>query len=1079
MFALLSLAACNNLSDEENLNTPKQLPIFQATIEDSGVSKENSRAYIDDAVRLRWNENDEISLFYGDTYNLNYVFAGKTGDNSGNFKPGIDPGFYSGNDIANNVAVYPYKAETKFDDSDEGAVIYTFPEEQTYASGSVGLGANVMVATTKNTDDKKLIFRNAVSYLCVKLYGECQVVSSIEVKGNNGESLAGEAAIYVGYNEDPETIINQGSESVTLNCGDGVIVGETEKQATSFWIVIPPQEFTKGFTVTVNGTNGESEEFKGDAKADFPRNVYNTMTRKLTQLADETLYGADVITALINGTRTYLGNDGLTTYWLAGDKVGVYTQEGGECIKFTAPTSADAYSGIFRGALKGKTPLYAYYPYNPDGGNDPAAVKTTLASEQKQSTFGTNDIKASISLQRATNTTFNFASVLTLVTARINAVGSPLENYTLQSITLRAKPADESTTKPIVTGNLTIDLTNDNATSFIDGVDYVTYMFDTPADLFVGQIEAPMLINPASIVAGTVLEMTVQTAEGPYAVITREANKSFAANKRYTFTSNFVDLGDNIKYYDLYEDGNPFESVTFVNANNDKMIESSYYTGSNLNNGQDYVNTKKALDVECTYNEAEGVWEGVIPYLYDFSGLVASFTTVDADAVVTVEGVEQVSGETVNDFTNEITYVVKNTNGSNQQTKVRLRNTGLPVVTLTGTVNSKETDFDTIEGSTTMNINGTEYTCGLRLRGNSTQNMPKKPYAIKLDTKASILGMPKHKRWVFLANWLDRTMLRNDMAFYLAQQTGSWAPRGKHVELVLNGEYVGNYLLGEQIKIDENRLNIADYGWDDLIKEIPSPTTSDVANKIGYLLECDMAADSDEIYFEVKSPVPFYVYIKDPGDASEYSGTGSSYGATLAYTYINDYFSRVGTALINNDWTTIQSLIDYQSYADYWLFSEITVNQESKHPKSVYMHKDAGGKLKAGPAWDFDWGTFISMDNITNNSSTAGQIKDDFTMKYTMWYPYLFQDPTFVAMVKSRWTTLKAKFNTSVTYLNELSGMMALSDTFNHTMWPCTGFNKEYPNFDETLSYDAAIEKMRTNINARIEWLDTQINNLN
>ena len=255
MFALLSLAACNNLSDEENLNTPKQLPIFQATIEDSGVSKENSRAYIDDAVRLRWNENDEISLFYGDTYNLNYVFAGKTGDNSGNFKPGIAPGFHTGNNIDNNVAVYPYKAETKFDDSkDAGAVIYTFPEEQTYASGSVGLGANVMVATTKNTDDKKLIFRNAVSYLCVKLYGECQVVSSIEVKGNGGEALAGEAAIYVGYNEDPETIINQGSESVTLNCGDGVIVGETEKQATSFWIVIPPKEFTKGFTFTTQNT---------------------------------------------------------------------------------------------------------------------------------------------------------------------------------------------------------------------------------------------------------------------------------------------------------------------------------------------------------------------------------------------------------------------------------------------------------------------------------------------------------------------------------------------------------------------------------------------------------------------------------------------------------------------------------------------------------------------------------------------------------------------------------------------------------------------------------------------------------
>ena len=1069
MFALLSAAACNNLSDVEELQSQKKvLPNFEASIE-------GTRAYIDENIQLRWNAKDEISLFYGDTYNLNYVFAGETGDNAGSFKPGVDQGFYSGNNIDNNVAVYPYSDETKFDESDN-AVIYNFPAEQTYQPGSVAQGANVMVAAIQSKSDKKLLFRNAVSYLCVKLYGENQVVSSIDVKGNDGELLAGKASIYVGYNEDPETVMKQGTKTISLNCGDGVIVGNTKETATAFWIVLPPVEFAIGFTVTVNGTNGESEEFVVNQKANFPRNVYNDMTREVTEFTDVTLYGTDTITALINGTRTYLDSNGTTTYWLAGDKIGVYTKEGGESLRFTAATASDAYSGTFRGSLNGQTPLYAYYPYNPEAGTDPTAVKMTLATEQNEATFGLNDLKASISTQRSVGTTFDFAGLLTLISIRINAVDSPLQSNTLKSVTLRAKSANESDPNPIVTGNLTVNLTNGNATTFVDGADYVTYTLDTPKALSSGQIEIPVLINPASVKAGTPLEITVQTEEGPYAVITRSASKAYVANTRYTLTSNFINLSsDNIKYYDLYEEGNPLASVTFVNANNEKMIESSYYTGSGLNKGQDYVNTKRALDVECTYNETEGVWEGVIPYLYDFSGLVASFTTVDSDVVVTVEGVEQVSGETANDFNNEITYVVENAAGVRQQTKVRLKNTGLPVVTLNGQVYSKATDFDDIEGTTTMNINGTEYTCGLRLRGNSTQNMPKKPYAIKLDKKEEILGMPKHKRWVFLANWLDRTMLRNDMAFYLAQQTGSWAPRGKHVELVLNGEYVGNYLLGEQIKIDKNRLDIADYGWENLIAEIPSPTTADVANKIGYLLECDMSSASDEIYFEVTSPVPFFVYIKDPGDASEYMG---SYGGTLAYTYIKDYFSQVGTALSQSDWTTVQSLLDYQSYADYWLYSEITENQESKHPKSVYMHKDAGGKLKAGPAWDFDWGTFISMDNITDNSSTAGKIKDDFTMKYTMWYKYLFNDPTFVSMVKSRWSELKAKFNTSVTYLNELSGQMVLSDTFNHAMWPCTGFNGEYPNCDENLSYDAAITQMSTNLNARLEWLDSQINNM-
>lgn len=774
--------------------------------------------------------------------------------------------------------------------------------------------------------------------------------------------------------------------------------------------------------------------------------------------------GKDTIKATIakSVSRTYMGSDGLTTYWSAGDELGIYTREGDANLHFVAETNSEAFDGTFSGDLNDGTPAYAYYPWTQQSASDPTAVELTLASEQDAASIADYDFKVMTNTLSRSSGDYEllFTGVMAAMNITIDATSTPLASSSLKSVKVQALSLNDGDAKPVLTGDFTLDLTTGETSFSAEGNDYATVVWNEPHLLSDGKAQAYMFINPNAIVEGMPLVVTCLTDDGTTATATFSAAKDFEPNTMYSFDMVLSELADKVIY-----EGNPLASIKFLQSANDKLIKSSLYTGSGLNTGQDYTNSTTEYDIECSYNASEGVWEAVIPYLYDFSDLVASFTTVEADAKVYVGELEQISGESVNDFNNVVTYIVESASGVRQEAKVKVKNAGLPVVTLSGEVYPKATDFDDIEGTTTINIDGTDYTCGLRLRGNSTQNMPKKPYAIKLDSGAEILGMPKHKRWVFLANWLDRTMLRNDIAFYLARQTGAWAPNGKPVELVLNGVHVGNYYLCEQIKIDEDRVNIADKKVNEL-----SVQTEDAAGaELGYLLECDQASDNTEIYFKVTSPVPFYVYIKDPGDAES---------GTVGYSYIQKYFSQIGTALSNKNWSAVASLIDYQSFVDHWLFSEITENQESKHPKSFYMHKDAGGKLKAGPAWDYDWGTFISMDNITNNSSTAGQIKDDFTMKYTMWYPYLFQDPTFVAMVKSRWTTLKAKFNTSVTYLNELSGMMALSDTFNHTMWPCTGFNKEYPNFDETLSYDAAIDKMRTNINARIEWLDTQINNL-
>ena len=805
---------------------------------------------------------------------------------------------------------------------------------------------------------------------------------------------------------------------------------------------------------------------------------------QIPQEQEAPMTGPDTVIARIQDgkTKTYLGADKVSTYWSAGDKIGLFTEEGGNNFEFVTSTQAHADKGIFTGNMEEGTPAYGYYPYS-ETATDYTAIKMHLASEQDAKAIGAYDFKASNSITMGKNGEYElgFTGVMTMLSVEINATETPMASSTLKSVTLKVSPPLRSDAAPAVTGDFVLDLRDKSVKFEGTTADYAKLVWDEPYPLSGGKATASIFVNPSSIVAGSQLHVTIETYDGATATTTFTAAKACQPNTAYEFEMYLHALNGSITY-----GGNPISSFKFVNSLNTKLIKSSYYTAGANHKGQNYTNSTTSYDIVCTYDEDKCLWEGEIPYLYDFSDLIASFETTEEGAKVYVGGVEQVSGQTANDFNSVITYVVENPDGSKGWTKVSLRNTGLPIVTVTGKDGqapyAKATDFDDIEGTFTVNIDGVDYSAGVRLRGNTTQEFPKKPYAIKLDKKASILGMPTHKRWVLLANWLDRTMLRNDLAFYLAQQTGVWTPHGTPVEVVLNGVHVGNYWLGEQIKIDENRVNIADYGWEDLIEEIPSPTYQDIADNIGFLLECDQSTDDSEIYFKTTSPVPFYVYIKDPSDAA--TSTGEGVGTNMAYDYIKDYFNTVGSSLKSSDWNTVRKMLNYESFAKHWIFTEVTENQESKHPKSFYMHKDAGGKLCAGPAWDYDWGTFVAMENLSNSqvfeqSSDAGKVKDGYTAKYTMWYTYLFNDPEFVAVVKDAWNELSSKFAMGVYHLDNQAQFVKASDIYNHAMWPCTGSGQlfwiRYPNFDEKLTFDEAIAQMRTNLEARLQWLDTQI----
>ena len=332
-------------------------------------------------------------------------------------------------------------------------------------------------------------------------------------------------------------------------------------------------------------------------------------------------------------------------------------------------------------------------------------------------------------------------------------------------------------------------------------------------------------------------------------------------------------------------------------------------------------------------------------------------------------------------------------------------------------------------------------TTSIRGRGNSTWGMPKKPYALKLDSKAKVLGMPKHKRWVLLANWMDRTLLRNAVAFEMARLCMDWAPRGRFVELYLNGKHQGNYYLCEQIKPDENRVNI-----DEIDEDTPE---SDLTG--GYLLEFDTYSKREVNYFYTQHK-QYPVTIKEPDEEVIVSWEHP------AFVYIQNYVNQVESTFVAGDYEEVKNLIDITSYIDWYLVHEVTRNGEPNHPKSSYMYKARNGKLYAGPVWDFDWGTF--------RPNRTGLI-----IKGALWYGYLFTHDEFKTTLKARWAELKPQFENLVSFIEEQAELIRESNEVNIKKWPIDGAN----NGDEQLSFDDAIKTMIDAYTQRIQAVDTAL----
>lgn len=254
---LLLLVSCS--SELEPVAEPQPQPktagdfVFYASFGDQTVPE--TKVFMNDSWQLRWNSDDQISIFNKTADNLQFAFAGAEADATGQFSSVNGNATLSGSAVPHIYAVYPYGAETSV--AADGTISLTLPAEQTYYGGvSFGRGANTMVSVTDNVS-APLVFKNVCGYLQLKLYGDDVAISRVMFKGNNDEPLAGAATVTAAVGEAPTVTMGTGAtKEVSIVCADPVKLGADTDHYTTFLLAIPPTTFTKGFTITVTDADG-------------------------------------------------------------------------------------------------------------------------------------------------------------------------------------------------------------------------------------------------------------------------------------------------------------------------------------------------------------------------------------------------------------------------------------------------------------------------------------------------------------------------------------------------------------------------------------------------------------------------------------------------------------------------------------------------------------------------------------------------------------------------------------------------------------------------------------------------------
>lgn len=379
---------------------------------------------------------------------------------------------------------------------------------------------------------------------------------------------------------------------------------------------------------------------------------------------------------------------------------------------------------------------------------------------------------------------------------------------------------------------------------------------------------------------------------------------------------------------------------------------------------------------------------------------------------------------------------------------------------------------------------------GIEIRGASSAEYPQKSFNVETrddsgnNRNVSLLGLPKENDWVLVTNYNDKTLLRNTLTHHLFQQMGHYAPRTRHVEIFINGQYQGLYLWSEKIKRDDGRV--------DLAKPDPMATSGDKLTG-GYIFKNDNR-DPDEKYI-----LSLYNETGQPGQGGInfiFVDPSSDEITPAQSQYLQDYLHQLEEALYGLKFKDpvhgYRAYLEVSSFIDYFIIGEVSRSVDA-YKKSKFFYKDAdsqGGKLHSGPTWDFDWAYKNIPEGdpaqqcyygVTDGSGWAYRaMYCRHRPPFPGWILRLLQDDYFTGLLKQRYQSLRQSILSDAYlahFIDSMHTTFAEAIPRHFSRWPVLGkVTLGSPEVDpQPATYREALDQLKKWLTLRLSWLDKHL----
>lgn len=361
---------------------------------------------------------------------------------------------------------------------------------------------------------------------------------------------------------------------------------------------------------------------------------------------------------------------------------------------------------------------------------------------------------------------------------------------------------------------------------------------------------------------------------------------------------------------------------------------------------------------------------------------------------------------------------------------------------------------------------------GIELHGSSSSTFWQQSYSFEMrdadgeDLDVPLLGMPPGADWVLHGPFSDKSLLRNALTLALADEASTaYVPRARFCEVILNGSYLGVFTLLEKIKRGPDRLDIDKLRKSDL---------SGDALTGGYIIKVDRKdapgwyspnkpLGGGKVYFN-------YVYPK-PADIQP-----------VQAAYIQNFVDSFENALLKPDFSNPgagwRQFADEDSFIEHFLFQELAKNVDAYRLSGfLFKRRDsAGGKLHAGPLWDFNFAWHNA--NYADNETPAGWTFQGEPYGVPFWWPRLLEDEFFVKKLQCNWITLRQSVLSQrhiFSVIDSLTEVLAAAQLRHYSLYPIMG-KGVWPNPKPIAkTYEEEIDHLKSWISDRLHWMDNNL----